>query len=713
MTERRDAIVGRFRAGTLERLRRIGTTLIALEEERGTRADVQAVARELHTIKGESRMLGLTLVSEVAHGAESLLLAIAPGEQLPSPEAAATVSVALARLGQSLRGDLGSPEESEASLAQARNALDAAVAAITAATISDAEVHETHGHVHATHAHAHATPAHETHGHAHAAHAPTGTGPRGVAMPTVAPVLAPAAERWVQVSAAKIDELNDRLTQFGADFRALDAKLHQLAGGNGDTRALIEDFERCRAQLEDVTGASWALRLVPVEPVFGELLRHARELGSAQGKRLRVVVEAARAQVERAVLDELWDGLLHLTRNAIDHGIEPPDERAPKPVEASLTLRAEPVAGSVVFTISDDGRGVDPADVRRAAVTRGRLRATEAESFSDADAVELLFEHGFSTRAEVGELSGRGVGLDVVRSVVERLGGAVSLRSVPGQGTTITMSIPTRLSIEHALVVECGGALYGFPARYVQEVLRSSEHAVETVVGGQVLRYRDAAVPLRSLSALLSGTTQAEPWTLLVSAGDRRWALSVPSLLGEHELVRQPIDRLLVALDHLGASATLDDGRLVLIVAIAGLLRRAERRAPMPVVLPTAARKPRALVVDDSAVIRDLVVQILRSSGLEVVVAAEGRAALALIEAEPPDIVISDIEMPGMNGFDLLQRIRARTQKLPVIMLTSRGSTEDRQRAAALGANAHLVKSGFEEDTLVETIRRFVELPRA
>jgi two-component system chemotaxis sensor kinase CheA len=452
---------------------------------------------------------------------------------------------------------------------------------------------------------------------------------------------------------------------------------------------------------------------VPVEPVFGELLRHARELAAAQGKRLRVVVEAARAQVERSVLDKLWDGLLHLTRNAIDHGIEAPGERAPKPVEASLILHAEPVGSSVVFTISDDGRGVDPARVRAAAVARGRLRPAEAEALSDEGALELLFEHGFSTRAEVGDISGRGVGLDVVRSVVEGLGGAIDLRSTPGQGTRITMSIPTSLSIEHALVVACGGALYGFPARYVQEVLRTSEHAVEAVVGGQVLRYRDAAVPLRSLAAVLGQPAQAEPWALLISTGDRRWALTVPSLLGEHELVRQPLDRLLAALEHLGASATLDDGRLVLIMAMAGLLRRAERRPLAPKIAAPLARKPRALVVEDSAIIRDLVVQILRASGLEVLTAPEGKAALALVDAESPDIVISDIEMPGMNGFDLLQAIRARSQKLPVIMLTSRGSTEDRQRAAAMGANAHLVKSGFEEDTLVEIVRRFVELPRA
>jgi two-component system chemotaxis sensor kinase CheA/two-component system sensor histidine kinase and response regulator WspE len=681
MSDRRDAIVGRFRAGTLERLRRVAAALIAFEEGRGTRAEVQSVARELHTIKGESRMLGFALMSEVVHGAESLLLAIAPGEQLPSAEAAATVGAALDRLGRWLRGELGAAAAADAVLAQTKEALGHAVAAAT-------------------------TPA------------PAGETPRGVAAPggpaaVAAPVAAPLAERWVQVSAAKIDELNDRLTQFSADFRALDARLRHLAGGASDTRALVEDFDRCRAQLEDVTSASWALRLVPVEPVLGELLRHARELATAQGKRLRVVVEAARAQVERSVLDELWEGLLHLTRNAIDHGIEPPPERAPKPVEASLTLRAEPVGSNVVFTISDDGRGVDPALVRAAAVKRGRLRPAEAETLSDDDTLELLFEHGFSTRAEVGEISGRGVGLDVVRAVVEGLGGAVSLRSTPGQGTSITMSIPTSLSIERALVVECGGALYGFPARYVQEVLRTREHVVEPVVGGQMLRYRELALPLRSLSTVLSRPAEDEPWALIISAGDRRWALTVPSLLGEHELVRQPIDRLLGALEHLGASATLDDGRLVLIVAMAGLLRRAERRTTVPAVAPKAVRKPRALVVDDSAVIRDLVVQILRASGLEVVTAPEGRAALALVDAEAPDVVISDIEMPGMNGFELLKAIRARSQKLPVIMLTSRGSMEDRQRAAALGANAHLTKSGFEEDTLVEIIRRFVELPRA
>jgi CheY-like chemotaxis protein len=276
------------------------------------------------------------------------------------------------------------------------------------------------------------------------------------------------------------------------------------------------------------------------------------------------------------------------------------------------------------------------------------------------------------------------------------------------------MTIPTRMSVERALVVECGGALYGFPARDVIEVVHASAHSAEQVVGGEVVRYRDQAIPLRSLSAAVAHQREAEPWALILD-GEPRWALTVPALLGDHELVRQPIDRLLHSLQHIGASATLDDGRMVLLVTLAGLLRQTEGIQPKHKASGSrpAARRVRALVVDDSEVIRDLVAQILRASGLEVETAPEGRSALALIEARPPDIVIADVEMPIMNGFELLEQIRARTQKLPVVLLTSRGSPEDRRRAATLGANAHLIKSGFGEASLLETIRRFVDVPRA
>src|SRR6185312_4367319 len=267
---------------------------------------------------------------------------------------------------------------------------------------------------------------------------PPATTPTATPATTPAPAAdAAAKDRWTQVAVRQVDELCQQVAQLSVDFRALVARVRaapaELSGG--DRRALVEDLDRCRVQLEGVAGASWALQLQSIEPTLGELVRHAREIAIGQGKKLRGVVSAAGAQVERNVLDALWEPLLHIVRNAVDHGIEPPAERGKKGAEATLSLRAEPAGAAVVITIADDGRGVDAARVRQVAVERGMLSAAAAAALTEAQALDLLFQHGFSTRSEVSDLSGRGIGLDVVRSVVDELGGTVALTSRAGEGT--------------------------------------------------------------------------------------------------------------------------------------------------------------------------------------------------------------------------------------------------------------------------------------
>jgi two-component system chemotaxis sensor kinase CheA/two-component system sensor histidine kinase and response regulator WspE len=714
MNDRRKALVGRFRASSQERIRKLTLKLLELESGRASAADVQEIGRELHTLKGESRMLDFGAVSEVAHEAEALL----SSTKVPGRHECDAVISALEVVSRFLRGELGGEEAGHAALGEAAARLAAATATATSATATATATAKNagatgggaaagHGGTTARSVDAAAAGAHQ------AAAADGHPAAAGGGTPSATTSSEPL-ERWIQVNAARIDEMSDRLGQFNSDFRALNARLRATAsdGMSSELRTLVEDFDRCRSQLDDLTGASWALRLVPVEPMFAELLQHARQLAASQGKRLRIAIQAAGALIERTVLDELREPLVHLVRNAVDHGIELPGERRGKPAEATLTLRAEAVGANVVLTISDDGCGIDPERVRSVALERGLIDEDAAIALPDEQIINLIFQHGFSTRSEVTELSGRGVGLDVVRSAVEKVGGTLSLASEVGQGTRMALSIPTRLSQERALVVDCAGTLYGFASRNVLEVVKRSDYTVERVAGGDIIHHRDGALPLRSLSTVLARRQMDEPWVLILVLNNRKLAYGAPSLLGEHELVRHAIDPVLASVGYLGASATLEDGRLVLLVASAGLLRQSELKdinllpAPLP-----AARRTRVLVVDDSPVIRELVSQVLRAAGCDVENAGEGRSALAKIEASPPDLVIADVEMPIMDGFELLRRVRARSQHLPFVLLTSRGSADDRQRAVALGANAHLIKSGFQESTLLDTVRRFVDLP--
>jgi chemotaxis protein histidine kinase CheA/CheY-like chemotaxis protein len=678
-----------------------------MEEGRGTHAAVEEIARELHTLKGESRMLGFQPISEVAHAAEDVLLAAGRGGIVPPAVVCKLVLRSLDVVAAVLRGELEGAKADEA-LHTVRDDLRdgaAVVGLITPGSIT---------------ASGSAAPAAEG-----SAPATTATPPTAVAAPAPA-APAPAeekkreddhAQRWVSVNVSRIDELCERVAQFETDFRALRSRLvgtfsaqtHITSG----QRALVEDFDRCRGVLEDVSTSAWSLRLVPVEPALQELVHHARDLAHQLGKKVRVVVRGAGAQVERTVLDELWEPLLHLVRNAIDHGIEKVEARGDKGPEAMLVLTAEPIGQFVVLGVADDGCGIDTKMVRAAALARGVVTSEVADAMSERELLELLFIHGFSTRSNVTEVSGRGIGLDVVRGRVESLGGTVTLSSELGRGTRFSLSLPTTISKERALVVDCAGALFALPSRYVVEVVKAADHPVETVAGGRAVRYREQVIPVRSISEILAmGETEDEHWAVVVDSGGRRYAFTVPALIGEFDLVRRPIDGLLAPFEYLAASATLDDGRLVLVLLLSGLVRKSEGRTGTGGVVHASSARPlrkrRVLVVDDSPVIRDLISEMLVAGGIEVEVAPEGGAALSIIDAAQPDLVLSDVEMPGMDGFELLRRIRSRWQHLPVVMLTTRNSASDKQQAATLGADAYLVKSDFQEATLMDTVRRFV-----
>jgi chemotaxis protein histidine kinase CheA/CheY-like chemotaxis protein len=399
-----------------------------------------------------------------------------------------------------------------------------------------------------------------------------------------------------------------------------------------------------------------------------------------------------------------------LVQNAVDHGLELPDARGSKAPVARLKLLAESVGPSVVLRVEDDGRGIDPVEVRRAAVERGVVADDVARELSDAQVTELLFEHGFSTRGEASRTSGRGVGLDVVRRRVESLGGNVTIESQKSIGTRFTLSVPFAITKEKLLVVELCGAPYGFPARVVRAVLGSE--AVPQPGQDSVVRHDGELVPFRSLCDALSlPQDESEAFVLLLELSGRRFAASVGRIVGERELIRRPAEKLLHQ-TGIGASAVLEDGRIVLLPELNYVQRALRARAGqlVPGALTTERRRQRVLVADDSPVVRELVTEILTGAGLAVEQAGDGADALERILHSEPDLVVSDVEMPRMNGFDLLAEVRRRTQRLPVIMLSTRGSVEDRKRATRLGANAYLVKTEFHSESLLEVVRRFVNL---
>jgi chemotaxis protein histidine kinase CheA/CheY-like chemotaxis protein len=677
LSGRREAILARFRAGSLERIHAMKLALAELAE-RPDRAKMQGVLGELHTLKGESRMLGLRAMSDAAHALEDLLAPAAFVDAALEPLLGRRSREALLVFEQALRGELGDDASSEEALIAFRASL---------ASVDAGEEP--------------ATPAHE------AADAPQPS--KRQAAPPVDP--AAIAERWAPVNVAHVDDLCDRMYEFAADFgrlhtRARDPTLHDAVAARA-LRAMLDDFDRCRARLDELTLAAWSLRLAPVERTLGRLLEHAEELAALQGKRVDVRLDSSGAQVERAVLDELWDLLIHLVRNAVDHGLEGPEERGGKPAEGRLSLSAEPAGGVVQLTIEDDGRGIDVEAVRASAIALGMISQGEAALMPEDAALDLVFRHGLSTREGATNVSGRGVGLAFVRRKVESLGGTITVASRPGRFTRFVLAIPASISRERVLVVEVGGTLYGLPCRAVIAVVRVHDEAIRSAMGGDVLSYRGEDMPLCALATTLGvEATAPEPMAAVLEIEGASVAFRIPRVLGDHDLVRRAVDPVLSSSGLIAASAILDDGRLVLLLRPKALAAHAARstatRAPKP------STRKRALVVDDSSIVREIIREILAEAGLDIELAHSGAAALEALEARSPDIVLSDVEMPHMSGLELLREIRRRTQRLPVVMISTRGSVEDRRVAAEIGADAYLVKSDFSRDRLLEIVRGFV-----
>jgi chemotaxis protein histidine kinase CheA len=677
LSDPRQKLLGRFRAVLLNRVREVRSALADVAADPGAE---ELLKRELHTFKGESRMLGLTVQSEIAHSLEGRLPLLVAAPSAEREKLRSKMMFAIDAVARSL--DEGADaEQVEIELGEMLVLLE-----------SGDDLPENT-----------------------AARSPE-TAPSPVRAPEAAAPARPVARGgWTQIEVSAIDRLCGRMTELSSAYAELQAHAVRvfgadaLAGHRERFSPLIDELERCKGALDECTVNAWSLRLVAVEPTLVELGSHAESIARSTGKPIDVRIDAAGVQLESDVLDQLWDSLLHLIQNAVEHGIERPGDRADKPASGTVVITAESTGPSVVLGVEDDGRGIDPDHVRDVAIARGLVPTTTVR-LTEMELLDVLCRQGFTTKASVTALSGRGVGLDVVRCKVESLGGSVRVESWPGLGTRFQLHVPFAITKERMLVVEAGDLLLGIPTRLIRTVVEIDGNE-DGERRADVLKYRDESLPLRSLAVVLGLTRAEETFALVMDIGGRHWAIAIARTLGERDLIRTPADPLLLRTSPIGATALLEDGRLVFVPQLDHLLRLLRAAADVRRPAAAAPRRRRVLVVDDSPVIRDLVTEVLTSVGLEVTIATDGALGLRSVDAEEPDLVLSDVEMPNMDGFEMLRQIRTRSQRLPVVMLTTRGSIEDRKRASSLGANAYLVKSEFEGGALVEVVGRFLDLP--
>jgi CheY-like chemotaxis protein len=454
-----------------------------------------------------------------------------------------------------------------------------------------------------------------------------------------------------------------------------------------------------------------------------------------EAKDVRLVLTGQDVELDTRVLDAVADSLRHLVTNAVDHGCEPPAARlqAGKPAQATVSVAARAAGSTVVIEVRDDGRGVDESRLREVAVARGAIAPDSAATGSAL--LQVLFSPGFSTRDEVTQTSGRGVGLDVVRTVVEDLSGTIEAHAEPGRGTTFTMSLPVTLGVLRCLVARVGDDRYALPVTAVIETLGLAGADTHEVAGVPVIVREGRAMPVVDLGTVLGVPGQREPRAVVVvqhgGAGEML-AFAVDELEGESEMVVKELGTFLGRLPIV-AGATIDgDGSVVLVldvreIAVGQLtgakvagLDSGHKAAPRTTAATRPGRsgvpaqrgvgRPRVLVVEDSVGVRELQRVILEGAGYDVTTAVDGLDGASRLRDEPVDLVLSDVEMPGMDGFTLTRTIRATRgwEDVPVVIMTSRGDEADQRAGLDAGASAYLLKSQFDQAELIDTVRRLL-----
>jgi len=684
-----------------EHLESLRKGILSLEKDGATPEAYNGLLRSTHTLKGSANMVDLIELAGIAHRMEDLLKELQAGALEFSPDLIDVLLVATDAI--------------EALMAQAHSGggikvnVDSVVESLVAGQVVDQS---------------------------------TGTA-------ADAQSAGVERRRSVRASVERLDQLMNGMGEILLSHRALSERQRQMTEvlrqvdqfakrmRRSENAALIKtlraslasvisDFERDRLQLgyqaEEVYQRTMELRLLPLATITDEFERSLRNLSRSLGKELRFMVQGQEVELDRSMLDAIKPILLHVLNNAVDHGIEDPETRVKlgKPKAGQVTLQAQYEGSFVQIIVRDDGRGLDPEKIRATAVERGMLSAEAAKAMRDDALLYLVFEPGFTTREFITDVSGRGVGLDVVKSNLDQVKGDMTLTSELGLGTELILRLPLSTAIFTGLLVESGGGIYIVPQHYVAEILRLSPNDILEEVGRAVIRLRNTSIPLYSLAEVLQieqeEATKPRLTILVLRFREQAMALLIDRTIGLQEVVVKDLGCQLKSLEFFSGATILNDGTPALILSVAdlfagrrersnvGRLRQAHEEA-----LATICRG-RILVVDDSITTRTMEKNILETHHYEVVVAVSGFDALEKLDAGRFDLMVSDVEMPGMTGFELTRKVRQRedTREMPVIIVSSLALDEHRRQGMDAGAQAYIVKGNFQQGTLLDTVETLI-----
>ncbi|HEY9602440.1 MAG TPA: hybrid sensor histidine kinase/response regulator [Allocoleopsis sp.] len=747
-----------YKDASADHIQKIEAGLLHLEKNPLDRAKLEQLLRETHSLKGDSRMLGVKDVETLTHQIEEILGGVKRGERILTPpifeclyqgldavrkiahEAvtgqAAGISV-FHVLAQLMGAESGDPVEIAETVAQSNGTTSTQLIAEQPLVVKE-PVEPSEGlalardyqidtiRVESQKLDKLLTQASEL---------IVAKGQLGDRVSEIDEILT-LWEEWNReafVSRLAFDELERRwqtseLQPLQNFYNLLETRLEQLGVLLNRLRSTTyEDNAKLETVVNELESGIHSLRLLPFSTIFNLFPRTVRDLAKQQGKEVDLVLEGGDTSVDKRILEEMKDPLLHLLRNAIDHGIETPQERQQlgKSPVATIRLRGYQVGSTVSIEVVDDGRGLDVEAIKQAAVSRGVRTKNELAQMSTAEIQALIFAPGFSTRTAVTEISGRGVGLDVVRANVDRLKGNIQVEFTPSKGCLFRITVNSSLSTTDALIVRVSEHPYAIPVGFVEAMQLVSPQEVFATDGSQTLPFQGESVTVTWLADLLGLPVKAPTSTkalraasktipcIILRIGSERLALLVDVILEQQDIVLKPQSQLLKRIRNISGATILGTGEVCMVLNPTDLFKSA-RKAIVSVTVKELAQqaqvKPKILLVEDSIPIRTQMKRILESAGYDVTAAVDGEDGFNKLKVDTFVAVVSDVQMPNLDGLGLTAKIRQfqEYQDLPVILVTTLASDEDKRQGHQAGANAYITKGDFEQGVLLDTLRRLI-----